>query len=72
MPINCQFHSAKVAPNTNRHNFNKNLECNNFKASTLTLHVKFAKNKANCAFQKIARYIEFENFRNRVFNIVVV
>ena len=40
MLINCQRDSAKVAPNTNRLNFaGNNLEYNNLKASTLTLHV---------------------------------
>ena len=37
----CQSNVAKVAPNTNRHNFaSNNLEYNKLKAPTLTLHVK--------------------------------
>ena len=38
MLTNCQCHAAKVAPNTNRHNFASNsLEYNKLKASTIIL-----------------------------------
>ena len=61
MLINCQFHSAKMATNTNRHKF---LEYNKLKASTLILHVTNRKATLciSYAFQKIAINIELENF----------
>ena len=41
MLINCQCDASKVAPNTNRHNFErKTLKYNKLKVSTLILHVK--------------------------------
>ena len=59
MLINCQCHSAKVAPNTKRLNFaSNNLEYNILKAFTLTLYAKkIGKHKAtlciNYAIQKL-------------------
>ena len=51
MLINCQLDAAKVAPNTERHNFaGKKLE-------SITPYYVYIKN-----LKKIARYIELENF----------
>ena len=63
MLINCQCHSAKVAQNTNRLNF----ASNNLEYQTNGIHTNFACNKMQnmkplYAFQKLARYIELENF----------
>ena len=66
MLINCQCHAAKVAPNTNRHNFaSNNLEYNKLKAPILTLQVLNLK-VSNCIMNKIciskfARYVELKN-----------
>ena len=39
MLINCKYDSAKLTPNTNRHNFaNNNLKYNKLKTSTLNMH----------------------------------
>ena len=66
MRINCQCNAAKMAPNTNRHNFAcNNLEYNKLKASKINLHVEIENQKAtlfiNYAFQGIERF-ERENF----------
>ena len=65
MLTNCQSNSAKKASNTNRHNLaSNNMEYHKLKSSTQTLHVinRKAALCINYAFQKIARYIELENF----------
>ena len=51
MLINCQFDAAKVETNTKRYNFVQKKVAND--KATLCI---------NCAFQKIVRYIELENF----------
>ena len=64
MLTNCQSNSAKKASNTNRHNLaSNNMEYHKL-SSTQTLHVinRKAALCINYAFQKIARYIELENF----------
>ena len=64
---NLPMQFSKMAPMTNRLNFvSNNLEQNKLKASTLICMLQIAKHKATLclknAFQKIARYIELENF----------
>ena len=61
MLINCQYHAAKVAPNTKRHNFaSNNLELKKLKSSTLNLYGKHkTKICVIYAFKKIARIYWF-------------
>ena len=61
MLINCQFDAAKIASNTKRYNFAGKKIAND--KATLCI---------NMEFQKIARYIELENFSNRDFIIVML
>ena len=77
MLINCQCHSAKVAPNANSQYFaSNNLEYNNLKATTLPSHVKIRNHKItlciNYAFQKMFEKIARLSWKSNFYYFYVV